>query len=263
MDKGGRFQGRVAVITGSTAGIGLAVARRLLSEGGSVVITSRNQKSVDQTVSTLAAEFKERVSGIACHVGQAEARSKLLAHAFKTHGKIDILVLNAALSPPLPSLMDTSEEAWRKVMDTNVTSNFLLAKQACTGTEKMSSNGSIVLVSSIGGFLPAAPHPAYGISKTALFGLTKALASELAAPGEKAGGIRVNCVAPGMIKTKFSQPIWQQKSVEQMIANRTLMGRLGESHEVAGAVAFLASDDASYITGEVLVVAGGMVASRL
>jgi len=145
-----------------------------------------------------------------------------------------------------------SESAWDKLFEINLKASFLLARE----TVKYMNDGNIIFISSIAGYFPLPPLTAYGVSKTALIGLTKALATELAP------SIRVNCVAPGIIKTKFSELLW--KSDE--IASRTLadipLNRFGEVKDVAGSVAFLCSEDADWITGETIVVAGG-VKSRL
>uniref|UniRef100_A0A7S0ZW11 Dehydrogenase/reductase SDR family member 4 n=1 Tax=Noctiluca scintillans TaxID=2966 RepID=A0A7S0ZW11_NOCSC len=252
-----RFEGRVATVTGSTAGIGLAVTRRILVEGGTVVVSSRKVKNVDRVVAELRAEFGEsKVSGVVCHIGNSEDRAGLVKHIREQHGRLDVLVLNAAVSPPQPPMLETDAALFDKVMDVNVKSCLLLAQEAMPMLEE--GKGSITLVSSVGGFVPGAPHPAYGLSKTAVFGLTKALAMELGARG-----VRVNCCAPGMIKTDFSRPIWTNPKIEQQVANSSWMKRLGEPEEIAACIAFLASHDASYVTGEILVVGGGTTAARL
>jgi len=172
------------------------------------------------------------------------------AHVKERYGGMDVFVSNAAVSPPQPPLLRTDEAMWDKIFDVNVKAAFLLAKEAAP---LMREGGAIVFVSSAGAYNPGAPHPAYGVSKTALHGLTKGLAREYAG-----AGVRVNAIAPGMIKTSFSRPIWSKgPQVEKAIASGTMLGRLGEVAEIAGCVAFLASSDASYVTGEILAAAGG------
>lgn len=247
----------MAIITGSTAGIGLAAARRLLKEGGAVVLSSRKQPNVDRVVAELQQEFgANSVAGCVCHVGKSEDRAAVLKLATETFGRIDALVLNAAVSPPQPPMLETDSQLFDKIMDVNVKSCLLFAQEAAAYLS--APGGSITMISSIGGFQPGAPHPMYGLSKTAVFGLTKALAMEFGPQG-----IRVNCCAPGIVKTDFSAPIWKNKQVEDTVAGRTLLGRLGEADEIASCIAFLASDDASYVTGEILTVAGGMAVARL
>lgn len=250
-----RFENKVCVITGSTDGIGLGCAKRFLLEGGKVVISSRKEKNVLKTVDDLRKQFGDgNVSGVVCHINEAEARTALWAHVRGLHGGMDVFVSNAAVSPPQPPILKTSEELWDKIFDVNVKAAFLLAKEA---EPLMNQGGAIVFVSSAGAYSPGAPHPAYGVSKTALHGLTKALASEYARKG-----VRVNAIAPGMIKTSFSKPIWSNPDAEAAVAGFTMLKRLGEIEEIAGSIAFLASFDANYITGEILVASGGG-ASRL
>lgn len=245
-----RFEKKVCVITGSTDGIGLGCAERFLTEGGKVVISSRKEPNVLKTVETLKKRFGDaNVSGIVCHIGEANGRAALWAHVKEQHGSIDVLVSNAAISPPQPPLLETTEAMWDKIFDVNVKAAFLLGKEAAP---LMNTGGSIIFVSSAGAYRPGAPHPAYGVSKTALHGLTLAFAAEYAQKG-----VRVNAIAPGMIKTSFSKPIWSNPKVEAGVASMTMLKRLGEIEEIAGSIAFLASTDASYITGEILAASGG------
>jgi dehydrogenase/reductase SDR family protein 4 len=143
------------------------------------------------------------------------------------------------------------ESVWDKILDVNVKCTALLVKEALPYLKER-RNASIVIVSSIGGFMPFSALGPYSTSKTALLGLTKALATELAP------AIRVNCIAPGIIKTKFSSAIWQNDVIAAETIKNIPMGRLGEAEECAGAVSFLCSEDASYITGETIVISGGM-----
>lgn len=244
-----RFDGKVCVVTGSTAGIGLACCERFLKEGGVVVVSSRKQRNVDAAVAKLRREYGAgRVSGLACHVGKPADRKALVDHAVATHRRIDVLVLNAAASPPQPGVLDTPDALLDKVLEINVRAQLGLAQLAAP---HLADGGSVCLVSSVGGYMPGAPHPAYGISKTAVFGLTRALAAELAPR------VRCNCVAPGMVRTAFSKPLWANPGIEKKVTSSTLLKRLGEPAEIAGCVAFLSSADAGYATGEVLAAGGG------
>ncbi|XP_015347987.1 dehydrogenase/reductase SDR family member 4-like isoform X3 [Marmota marmota marmota] len=191
------------------------------------------------------------VTGTVCHVGKAEDRERLVAMAVKLHGGIDILVSNAAVNPFIGSLMDATEEVWDKVLDVNVKATALMTKAVVPEMEKRGS-GSVVIVASIGAFTPFPGLGPYNVSKTALLGLTKNLALELAPKN-----IRVNCLAPGLIRTNFSSVLWKDKEREDRMKEFMHIRRLGKPEDCAGIVSFLCSEDASYITGETVVVGGG------
>ncbi|PSC69687.1 tropinone reductase-like 3 [Micractinium conductrix] len=245
-----RLEGKVAVVTASTAGIGLGIVRRLAQEGARVVVSSRKAATVEETVAALRREGLE-VAGTACHVGDKAALQRLIQFTLDTYGKIDILVSNAAVNPAAGPILSMEDSAIQKIVDINIVSAVLLAKLA---VPHMPSGGSIVFVSSYTAFNPSPPIAMYAVSKTALLGLTKALAEELG-PQQ---GIRVNCLAPGIVPTKFASALVASLELEELNKSRTLLGRLGTPGDMAAAVAFLASEDAAYITGEALVVAGGM-----
>lgn len=243
-----RLQGKVAVVTAATAGIGLGIAERLATEGAKVMICSRKKDNVDDTVKQLRSKGLE-VSGCVCHVGSAEHRKQLVQKTVQAYGNIDILVSNAAVNPTSGPLLDTPPAAIDKILDINIKSALLLVQEAAP---HMHSPGSIVFISSITAFNPGPPIAMYAVSKTALLGLTKGLAAEL---GPR--GIRVNCVAPGIVPTKFASALVEDPALEKAQIESTLLGRLGRPQDMAAAVAFLASEDSSYITGETIAVAGG------
>jgi len=249
-----RFEGKVAVITASTKGIGLSIAQRLGHEGAKVVISSRKEENVQDGIKHLIATGlkKHNVYGVQCHVANGSDRQRLLHSVLKQFGKVDILINNAGMNPHFGDILDVSESVWDKLFDVNVKSSFLMTKLFVPEIEK-TGGGSIIFNSSIGAYFSPEGIAAYSVTKTALLGLTKALAKSL---GPK--NIRVNAIAPGVIKTELSKALWEGND-EKKIA-RSLgasLERLGHSDECAGAVAFLCSDDASYMTGEVLVIAGG------
>ncbi|XP_055989187.1 dehydrogenase/reductase SDR family member 4 isoform X1 [Sorex fumeus] len=246
----GPLTDRVAVVTGSTNGIGLAIARRLAQDGAHVVVSSRKQQNVDNTVATLRGEGLS-VTGTVCHVGKAEDRERLVSKAVKLHGGVDILVSNAAVNPFFGNMLDASEEVWDKILDINVKATALITKAVVPEMEKR-GGGSVVIVASIAGYSPFPGLGPYNVSKTALLGLTKNLALEL---GPR--NIRVNCLAPGLIKTSFSSVFWTDKAREDSIKEIMRIGRIGKPEECAGIVSFLCSEDASYINGETVVVGGG------
>ncbi|XP_007437370.1 dehydrogenase/reductase SDR family member 4-like [Python bivittatus] len=240
----------VALVTASTEGIGLAIARRLAQDGAHVLVSSRKQANVDRTVAELQAE-KLSVSGLVCHVGKAEDRQRLVDTALERYGGIDILVTNAAVNPFFGSILDVPENVWDKILDINVKATALLVNLVVPHMEKRGS-GSIVIVSSIAGYTPLPGLGPYNVSKTALLGLTHNLAIELASRN-----IRVNCLAPGLIRTKFSSALWQDENSEARILEALRIKRIGVPSDCSGIVSFLCSADADYITGETFVVAGG------
>ncbi|XP_035794490.1 dehydrogenase/reductase SDR family member 4-like [Anopheles albimanus] len=250
-----RLIGKVAVVTASTEGIGFAIAERLGQEGAKVVVSSRKQQNVDRAVNDLQKAGLE-VTGIKCHVANATDRQALFNHAASKYGGIDILVSNAAVNPEGGGVLKCSESAWDKIFEVNVKSSYLLAKEVLPYIQER-RGGSIVFISSVAGFVPFAEIGTYCISKTALFGLTKAASLELASKN-----IRVNCIAPGIVETRFAGVIMNIEENKNKTLSMIPMGRYAQPKEISGVCAFLVSDDASYITGETIVASGGMV-SRL
>ncbi|XP_028410067.1 dehydrogenase/reductase SDR family member 4-like [Dendronephthya gigantea] len=248
--------GKVAIVTASSEGIGFEIARRLGHDGAKVVVSSRRQNKVDEACKKLENEGLD-VFGMVCHVGKKDDRKNLVNKTLEKYGKIDILVSNAATNPIIGNTLDATEEAWDKIFDTNVKATFLLIKEVVPHMKEQKIKGAITLVSSIAGFAPFPALGVYSISKTALLSLTKVLANELGPDG-----IRVNCIAPGIIKTNFSKALWGNESIQEELKQGNPLKRMGRAEECAGIVSFLSSDDASYITGENIVVGGG-VQSRL
>ncbi|EKX55445.1 hypothetical protein GUITHDRAFT_149798 [Guillardia theta CCMP2712] len=252
-----RLAGKVAIVTASTAGIGLGIARRLAQEGAGVMICSRKLENVQKTVDMLRSE-NLKVEGIPCHVGKAEDRENLIkATLDKFGGRIDALVSNAAVNPAYGPLQEMSESQWEKIFDINVKSAFLLSKEVIPVMQQQKS-GSIVMVSSIAAYTAIEGLGAYSISKTALLGLSKVIAHEQAQYG-----IRCNCIAPGIVKTHFSEALWTDQKVHDKVVRQVPLRRFGEAEDIAGAAAFLCSADSSYMTGETMVIAGGMLPAKI
>lgn len=245
-----KLAGKVAIVTASTEGIGYAIAERLALDGAKVVVSSRKEDKVNQATSRLTAQGLD-VIGAPCHVGKAEDRANLIKLVIEKLGGIDILVSNAGMNPVMAPVLDTPEAAWDKIFDINVKSAFLLTKEIVPHLEKR-GGGSIVYVSSIAAYQSFPLLGAYSVSKTALLGLTRAVAEQVAPLN-----IRVNCIAPGIIKTKFSEALWKEPAIEGAILPQVPQKRLGTPEDCAGVVSFLVSDDARYITGENVPVAGG------
>ncbi|KAM6601964.1 hypothetical protein CsatA_021573 [Cannabis sativa] len=244
---GRRFEGKVAIVTASTQGIGFSIAERLGIEGASVVISSRKQKNVDDAVEKLRGKGIETF-GIVCHVSNAQQRKNLIEKTVQKYGKIDVFISNAAVNPSVDSILETQESVLDKLWEVNVKASILVLQDAAP---HMTKGSSVVLISSITAFQPDPAVAMYGVTKTALLGLTKALAAQMAP------NTRVNCVAPGFVPTHFADFLTRDAAIKQQLEDNTLLKRLGTTEDMAAATAFLASDDASYITGETLVVAGG------
>ncbi|OAE25442.1 hypothetical protein AXG93_2818s1200 [Marchantia polymorpha subsp. ruderalis] len=244
-----RLEGKVAVVTASSAGIGFGIAERLGLEGASVVISSRKQKNVDDAAAQLRMKGID-VIGVVCHVNNADQRKNLIKTTMEKYGRLDFLVSNAAANPSVDSITTMAEPVLDKLWATNVKAGILLVQDA---VPYMKKGSSIVFISSIAGFNPiAAGLQMYAVTKTALLGLTKALAAELGPE------IRVNCVCPGFVPTHFADFLIRDEELKKEHEGATIMNRLGTTSDMAAAVAYLVSDDASYVTGENLAVAGGM-----
>lgn len=246
-----RLKDHVAVVTASTKGIGLAIARRLAAEGAHVVVSSREQEHVDEAVQSIAQKGGS-ASGLVCHVGRKEDRRRLVTETLQAHGRIDILVNNAAVNPVFGPVIQIEEQAWDKIMETNVKAAFFLTVEVARQMMERGS-GSIVFVASTAGIRPMPFLGAYSVSKAAVLGLVRVLAYEWATTG-----IRVNAVAPGLIQTRFSEALWKDEGIKEQVLRHVPMQRVGQPQEVAGAVAYLCSDEASYVSGETIVVSGGM-----
>ncbi|CAI5669180.1 unnamed protein product [Oreochromis niloticus] len=245
------LSGKVAIVTASTDGIGLAAAQALGKRGAHVVVSSRRQANVDKAVALLQSQSIQ-VTGTTCNVGKGEDREKLVQMTLDRCGAIDILVSNAAVNPFFGNIMDSTEEVWDKILDVNVKSAFLMTKLVAPHIEKR-GGGNVIFVSSVAGYQPMQALGPYSVSKTALLGLTRALAPELAQ-----SNIRVNCVAPGIIKTRFSSALWQNEGIVDEFKKQLCIKRVGEPEEIGSVIAFLCSEEASYITGETITVTGGI-----
>ena len=236
-----RFEGRVALITGSSRGIGLAIARRLVDEGASVVITGRRQESLDAALEVLGSA----ATAVAGRADDADHRDEVFAHIAERHGRLDHLVNNAGINPAYGPLRDVDAGAARKILEVNVIASLEWTRAAvAAGLAR-----SVVNVASVAGLSASPGIGFYGISKAAVINLTMQLAWELAP------GLRVNAVAPAVVKTDFARALYEGHEEEAAAAYP--LGRLGETGDVAGPVAFLLSDDAAWITGQILPIDGG------
>ena len=252
MPAGSRFDlsGRIAVVTGASRGIGGAIANALAEQGASVVLSSRKQADLDAEAERINARFPEKAVGIAAHAGRPEDLERLVKETMARFGRIDILVNNAATNPYVGPVLDAEVSAWDKTFEVNLRGIFILTKLVYAASMEK-HGGSIVNVSSVGGLRPGLGLGVYNISKAAVIMLTRQLARELG------GKVRVNAIAPGLIKTRFAEALWGNEAILERVISANPMGRIGTPDEIAGAVVFLVSDAASYVNGDVIVIDGG------
>ena len=244
------LSGRVALVTGASRGIGSAIAEALAEHGAQIVLSSRKQADLDSEAERINVLYPEQATAIAAHAGRQDDLERLVQAVMERFSRIDILVNNAATNPYMGPVLGAEPSAWDKTFEVNVRGVFLLTKLVYEASME-SHGGSIVNVASTGGLKPGIGLGVYNITKAAVIMLTRQLARELG------GKVRVNAVAPGLIKTRFAEALWGNQEILDRILSFNPMGRIGLPEEVASAVLFLASDAASYVNGEVLVVDGG------
>jgi len=242
--------GQVAVVTGSTKGIGRAIAEELARAGSKVVISSRKAEACEEVAAAIVKEGHEAIA-IPCHIGRRADCEALVAKTREKWGKIDTLVCNAAINPYYGPMTKLSDDVFTKVIETNVRSNLWLANLV---QPEMAArrDGSIIIVSSIGGLKGTDILGIYAISKAADFQLARNLAVEWGPDN-----IRVNCIAPGLVKTDFARALWEDPELRKGSEDRTALRRLGEPEDIAGAAVFLASRAGRWITGQTIVIDGG------
>jgi NAD(P)-dependent dehydrogenase (short-subunit alcohol dehydrogenase family) len=244
------LDGRVALVTGASRGIGSAIANAMAEQGAQVVLSSRKQADLDDEAERINTRFPERAVGIAAHAGRPEDLQRLVDEVMKRFSRIDILVNNAATNPYFGPILDAELSVWDKTFEVNLRGIFILTKLVYAASmERL--GGAIVNVSSTGGIRPSLGLGVYNVTKAGVIMLTRQLARELG------GRVRVNAVAPGLIKTRFAEALWGNEAILDRVISSNPMGRIGLPDEIAGAVAFLASDAASYVNGEVMVIDGG------
>jgi len=238
------------LITGSSKGIGLALAEVLAEYGAKVVVSSRSQDSVDEVAKNLRAKG-HTVMAQACHVGDSEQRKILVNKTIETYGGIDILINNAAINPVFKGLESMSEEIYDKMMNVNLKAAFDLSN-LCFPYLKDSKGSSIINIASVEGLKPSFGLGLYGVTKAALIMLTQVQAKEWGKYG-----IRSNAICPGLIQTKFSSALWQNETIMKQVVKELPAGRMAQPQELTGLAVYLASDAGSYSTGGIYTVDGG------
>ena len=243
--------GKVAVITGSSRGIGRAIAERMAQQGANVVISSRKAGPCEEVAAGINAAGGGKAIAVPANISSQEDLQRLMDETRNAFGKIDILVCNAASNPFYGSQLDISDDAFRKILDNNIIANNWMIKMVVPEMKER-KDGSIIIVSSIGGLRGSEVIGAYCISKAADMQLARNLAKELGPHN-----IRVNCVAPGLVKTDFAKALWDTPAGEERASSGTPLRRLGEPDDLAGAAVYLASRAGAWTTGQTLVVDGG------
>lgn len=246
------LQGKVAIVTGASRGIGEAIAHRFVAEGARVVLASRKIEGLRE----VAAKLGPSAHPFAAHTGKEADCVALIAEAIRVFGKADILVNNAGTNPHFGPLLEAPDGAWDKTFEVNLKGFFWTTRELARHLVERGAPGAVVNVSSVMGLRAAPLQGVYGMTKAAVISMTKTLAVELGA-----AKIRVNALAPGLVDTRLASAIVKDDALSQEWLRRTPLARVGQPDEIAAAALFLASDASSYVTGEVLTIDGGTTAA--
>ncbi len=244
------LEGKVALVTGSTRGIGLAIARELAAHGAKVVVSSRKADACERARDEIVAAGGEAFA-FACNVGHKDQLQALVDATLAHYGAIDVLVCNAATNPYMGPLQKISDEAFDKIMGTNVRSNVWLCNMVIPQMAAR-GGGAVILLSSIASIQGTRLLGAYALSKAADSQLARNLAVEWGAKN-----VRVNCIAPGIVRTDFAKALYENPQIHKLAVAHYPLGRLGEVEDIAGAAVFLAARAGAFVTGQTIVVDGG------
>ena len=250
------MKGQVALITGSSRGIGKAIAEAMAEQGAKVVISSRKQDACDAVAAELNAKHGPGTAiAVAANISSKENLQHLVDETVAAFGPVTALVCNAASNPYYGPSAGISDEQFRKILDNNIVANHWLIHM-CAPAMLAAGKGSITIISSIGGLKGSSILGAYAISKAADMQMARNLADEFGPQG-----VRVNCIAPGLIKTDFARALWENPDTLEVSTRRSSLRRIGEPHEIAGAAVFLASPAGGFTTGQTIVIDGGNTSS--
>lgn len=246
------LSGKVAIITGATRGIGRAIAEQMAEAGARVVISSRKQHACDAVAAAInAVHGDDRALAIAASISARDELTRMVETVLAQWGRIDILVCNAASNPYFGPMAGIGDDQFRKILDNNVLSSHWLVQMVQPGMIER-RDGAVILISSVGGLRGSATIGAYNLSKACDMQLARNLAVELGPHN-----IRVNCIAPGLIRTDFARALWENPVMLKLYTDATPLGRIGEPDEIAGIAVFLASAAGSFATGQTFVIDGG------
>lgn len=244
--------GKVALLTGASRGMGRQMAEALARQGATVVISARKQEQLDAAAAEINAAIGEtRVYAVAANAGRKEDLERLVEETHRLAGPIDIVIGNAGVNPHYGPIGEIPDEAYNKIMQTNVQSNLWLARLVAPDMAAKGS-GSMIFTASVGALKPSPTLGTYGMSKLALIGLVRNLALEYGPQG-----IRANAICPGVVKTEFARALWDSEAGEERARTQVPLRRFGQPEDFAGVAVFLASDASSYMTGQALTLCGG------
>ncbi len=248
------LEGKVAVITGGSRGIGEAIARAFAQAGARVVISSRKPDGVAAVAASIDKEHgPDRAHAIAAHAGKEEDCARVMGEAVSRFGKVDVLVNNAGTNPHFGPMVDVEMPAWDKTFEVNLKGYFWMTRELVKHLRARDAAGAVVNIASVAGLTGSPMQGVYAMTKAAVISMTKTLAVELA-PNH----VRVNAIAPGFVDTRLASAIVKNNDLLSLVMQRTPLRRVGEPDEIAGGALYLASDSASYLTGHTLVIDGGM-----
>jgi NAD(P)-dependent dehydrogenase (short-subunit alcohol dehydrogenase family) len=247
------LDGKVAIVTGASRGIGEAIARAYARRGAKVVVASRKMDGLEAVAGAIKAAGGEALP-VVCHAGKEDQIEALVATTVQRFGKVDILVNNAATNPYFGPMMSMDWGAWEKTFEVNTKGYFMAIRAVVRDMQKREAPGSIVSIASIAGIGAAMAQGVYGMTKAAVISMTKTLAVELGGTG-----IRINAIAPGLVDTHFAGALMANEALVKTMTDTAPVRRVGKPDDIAGMAVYLASDAAGYVTGQTFVIDGGLL----